>query len=219
LNRPKAEFKHTKAVPFSGAAFMIKEKKMAFQLIGILILAVFYVCYFAKMFRQKQKGILTDQLGKGKTGPARMIEVTVKAATILVPLVEVISIATMTTLLPFWARIVGMAVAVCGVMAFILSVITMRDSWRAGVPEKERTELVTSGIYQISRNPAFLGFDLVYIGILAMFFNPVLLAASVFAILMLHLQIIKVEEPFLVSAFGAPYREYQRRVNRYLGRR
>ncbi|WP_367272313.1 isoprenylcysteine carboxylmethyltransferase family protein [uncultured Dysosmobacter sp.] len=105
-----------------------------------------------------------------------------------------------------------------GAAVFLLSVLTMRDSWRAGVSEQERTELVTSGIYQISRNPAFLGFDLVYIGILLMFFNSALLAASAFAIGMLHLQIVKVEEPFLVSAFGTPYREYQRQVNRYLGR-
>ena len=42
----------------------------------------------------------------------------------------------------------------------------MRDFWRAGISETDKTELVTEGIYQISRNPAFLGFDLLYIGIL-----------------------------------------------------
>ena len=34
----------------------------------------------------------------------------------------------------------------------MISVVTMRDSWRAGVSEKEKTKLVTNGIYQISRN-------------------------------------------------------------------
>ena len=191
---------------------------MAFQLISILILAMFYGCYFVKMFRQKEKGIQTDQMGKGKSGTARIIEVTVKIATIVAPVAEIISIVTGTTALPPWGRISGAVAAVCGVTVFIVSVLTMRDSWRAGVSEQERTELVTGGIYQISRNPAFLGFDLVYIGILLMFFNPALLAASTFAILMLHLQIVKVEEPFLVSAFGVPYRKYRLQVNRYLGR-
>ncbi|MEE3470168.1 MAG: hypothetical protein VZR24_05840 [Butyrivibrio hungatei] len=46
------------------------------------------------------------------------------------------------------------------------------------------------GIYNYSRNPAFLGFDLVYIGILLMFFNPVLLVISVFAMVMLHLYLL-----------------------------
>ena len=192
---------------------------MAFQVIGILVLVAFYGCYFVKMFRQKQKGIQTNQMSKGKSGKAKRIETTLAIATIVAPAVEVISIATGASALPHLGRIGGAVAAVCGVTVFFLSVLTMRDSWRAGVSEQERTELVTGGIYQISRNPAFLGFDLVYIGILLMFFNPVLLAASVFAIGMLHLQIVKVEEPFLASAFGTPYREYQRQVNRYLGRR
>jgi protein-S-isoprenylcysteine O-methyltransferase Ste14 len=42
----------------------------------------------------------------------------------------------------------------------------MKDSWKAGISEIDKTELVTEGIYQISRNPVFLGFNLLYIGIL-----------------------------------------------------
>lgn len=192
---------------------------MAFQIMGILILVAFYGCYFVKMLNQKQKGIQTNQMSKGKSGVAKRIEVTLGIATIVAPAVEVISIVMGTTALFPWMRIGGTVAAVCGVTVFVLSVLTMRDSWRAGVSEQEQTELVTGGIYRISRNPAFLGFDLVYIGILLMFFNSVLLVASVFAIGMLHLQIIKVEEPFLVSVFGAPYREYRLHVNRYLGRK
>ncbi len=95
----------------------------------------------------------------------------------------------------------------------------MRDSWRAGVSKTDKTELVTRGIYQISRNPAFLGFDLVYIGILLMFFNWALFGVSVFAIIMFHLQIVNVEEDFLIAAFGKEYLDYKRKVNRYLGRK
>ena len=95
-------------------------------------------------------------------------------------------------------------------------VLTMKDSWRAGVSETDKTELVTDGIYQISRNPAFLGFDLVYIGILLLFFNWILVLFSVFAMVMFHLQIVKVEEKFLVSVFGEDYVQYKKTVNRYL---
>ena len=95
----------------------------------------------------------------------------------------------------------------------------MQDNWRAGVSKTDRTSLVTRGIYRISRNPAFLGFDLVYIGILLMFFNWALLLLSAFAALMFHLQIVNVEEDFLQHAFGEEYSEYKRTVNRYLGRR
>ena len=86
--------------------------------------------------------------------------------------------------------------AISGDMVFVISVWTMKDSWRAGVSKTDQTELVTDGIYQISRNPAFLGFDLVYVGILLIFFNLLLFAVSVFAMFMFHLQIVKVEEVF-----------------------
>lgn len=192
---------------------------MIFQIIGIIILLAFYGCYFGKMFSQRKKGIQTDQIGKGKKGFVKAIELTMKIATIAVPVAEAISIGLDTTILPVWARWMGVVFGVIGVAVFICSVWTMRDSWRAGVAESDKTDLVTSGIYQISRNPAFLGFDLVYIGIVLMFFNWVLFGLSVFAALMFHLQIVNVEEEFLISAFGEEYINYKKKVNRYLGRK
>ena len=78
---------------------------------------------------------------------------------------------------------------------------------------------MTAGVYQFSRNPAFLGFDLLHTGILLMFFSWGLCAASVFAMVMYHLQIVNVEEDFLLTAFWDAYLGYKRRVRRYIGRR
>lgn len=108
-------------------------------------------------------------------------------------------------------------VAALGDAVFIISVVTMRDNWRAGVSEEEKTELVTSGIYRISRNPAFLGFDMLYVGVLLAFFSWPLFALSAFAMLMFHLQIVNVEEDFLRVAFGDAYLEYCQHVCRYIG--
>lgn len=184
-----------------------------------MILLAFYGCYFTKMLSQKKKGIQTDQMGKGKEGLVKCIEITMKIVTILVPVTEAVSIFLNLSLFPGWARILGVALGVLGVAVFLSAVLEMRDSWRAGVSKTERTELVTGGIYQISRNPAFLGFDLVYAGILLMFFNWILLAVTLFAALMLHLQIVNVEEDFLITAFGDTYLEYRKKVNRYFGRK
>lgn len=192
---------------------------MSLQIVAVLILLVFYGCYFAKMFSQRRKGIQTDQMGKGKSGNTRTIEQILKAASLSVPLVEAINIFLGNSMMPDWLRYTGIAIAIFGDAVFVISILTMKDSWRAGVSETDRTELITDGIYQISRNPAFLGFDLVYIGVLLMFFNWWLLGFSVFAILTFHIQIVKVEEPFLVSIFGQTYTEYKRKVNRYLGRK
>ena len=72
-------------------------------------------------------------------------------------------------------------------------IMKMEDNWRAGIAEQDETQLVTNGIYQISRNPAFLAFDCVYLGLLLMFFNWALLIFSVWAAVMLHLQILQEE--------------------------
>lgn len=192
---------------------------MIFQITAFIVLAAFYGCYYIKMMIQKKKGIQTDQIGKGKTGFVRAIELTMKVSTILAPLAEVVSILLNASLMPDWVRIIGIFIAFVGVGVFIAAVITMRDSWRAGVSETDKTELVTSGIFSVSRNPAFLGFDLVYTGILLMFFNWFLFAVSLFAAIMFHLQIVNVEENFLISAFGENYLNYRKTVNRYIGRK
>lgn len=189
------------------------------QALGLIILAAFYGCYFTKMLLQRRKGIMTDQMGKGKTGFVKAIEMLMKVATYLVAAVEIVSILWGTATLPSGVRTLGAVLGVSGVVVFVVSMTTMRDSWRAGVSQSDKTELITGGIYRFSRNPAFLGFDLVYLGILLMFFNFMLLAASAFAGLMLHLQIVNVEEEHLIAAFGDDYLAYRKQVRRYFGRR
>ena len=191
---------------------------MWFQVAGIAIMLVFYGCYFIKMISQHKKGIKTDQIGTGKVGFVKFVEITMKVVTYLVPAVEIVSIILNTSFFAVPVRIVGVLVAVVGVAVFIISVLTMRDSWRAGVSKTDKTELVTKGIYKISRNPAFLGFDLMYLGILLMFFNLVLYIVSLFAMLIFHLQIVNVEEEFLLEAFGDEYLRYKKKVCRYIGR-
>ncbi|MBO4911233.1 MAG: YdcF family protein [Butyrivibrio sp.] len=192
---------------------------MTYRLIALFFMLVFYGIYFAKMLIQRSKGIATDQIAKGKErDKGYYIELIMKIATYLVPLAEVVSIVIGTAGLPLMFRIIGMYFAFVGDIVFFTAVYTMRDSWRAGVAadDKEKRNLVTVGIYNYSRNPAFLGFDLVYIGILLMFFNPVLLVVSVFAMTMLHLQILR-EEKFLEGIFGSEYVEYKERASRYAG--
>ena len=112
-------------------------------------------------------------------------------------------------------QVTGIAVLLVFYGCYFIKMIAQS---RKGI-KTDQTELVTNGIYWFSRNPAFLGFDLVYIGILLMFFHWILLAASVFAGVMLHLQTVYVEERFLKEVFGEEYLEYQKKVCRYLGRK
>ena len=115
------------------------------------------------------------------------------------------------------ARLTGFCVGMVGDLIFLISVLCMKDNWRAGIPANEKTELVTDGIYAYSRNPVFLGFDLQYLGVLLMYCNLLIGMFTVFAIVMLHLQILQ-EERYLTATFGRAYLDYRHRVFRYLGR-
>ena len=192
---------------------------MAFQVTGIAVLLIFYGCYFGKMMAQRKKGIQTDQMGRGKTGHEKWIEITLKLAACLTALAEAVSILLNTSLFPVWGRVAGALTGSAGVFVFVISVAAMKDNWRAGVAREGSTELVTSGIYRISRNPAFLGFDLVYAGIGLMFFNWALFAVSVAGVVIFHVQIVYVEEACLSRTFGDEYTDYRKRVCRYLGRK
>lgn len=190
---------------------------MKFKIIALGLMAIFYACYFLKMINQKKQGIHTDQLGKGKDGLLKVIEISLKITTYLLPAIQIICILFYSENSHLILRVAGLVIELLGIVIFIASVVEMKDNWRAGVQREDKTELVTTGIYSISRNPAFLGFDLMYIGILLTFFNWYLLFATIVAIVLFHLQIVKVEENFLIEAFGQEYLSYKRKVYRYFG--
>ncbi len=194
------------------------EERLPYALPALLVLAVFYGIYFAKVLAQKRRGIRTRQIGRRKEKSIHTVEVLMSIATLGAPMAQLMSIAFGWSHLPANARFTGFLMGLLGDGIFLLSVLCMKDSWRAGIPDKDRTELVTTGIYRFSRNPAFLGFDLMYIGVLLLYGNLLTLGFSVFAMVMLHLQILQ-EERYLVHAFGAPYQAYCRQVFRYLGRK
>lgn len=185
------------------------------QVIALVVLALFYIAYFAKMILQHSKGVQTDQIGKGnKPRKILVIEILMKIATYIIVVVEIVSIVLNLQICQSPYAWIGIGIAFLGVIIFVIAMATMKDSWRAGISDKDKTELVTTGIYRISRNPAFLGFDLMYIGVLVAFFNFVHLACVIYAVLMLHLQILN-EEKFLTETFGIKYIEYKRKTGRY----
>ena len=193
------------------------EERLIYALPALFVLAVFYGIYFGKMLVQKRHGIRTHQIGRRKEKTLHTVETLMSIATFGVPITQLMSIVFEWNLLPANVRFTGFLVGMLGDGIFLLSVLCMKDSWRAGIPAEDKTELVTTGIYRFSRNPAFLGFDLMYIGVLLLYGNLLTLGFSVFAIVMLHLQILQ-EERNLANTFGADYEKYKKQVFRYLGR-
>ncbi len=194
------------------------KENFPYSLLAIIVLAVFYGIYFIKQLSQKFRGIQTRQIGRRKEKSIHTVEILMSIATLGIVVSQLLSIAFGWNIMPDQARLKGFFIGMIGNGVFLASIICMKDSWRAGIPDKDKTKLVTNGIYKVSRNPAFLGFDLQYIGMLLIYFNPLTAAFTVFAIVMLHLQILQ-EERYLIEAFGEEYKAYRRRVFRYFGRR
>ena len=196
---------------------------MATKITAIIILAMFYTAYLGKKYSQRRQGITTTQIGKGSR-PRRvlLVETIMGWSTALVIPVEIASILlhpefTITNILKNCLPLqwTGLVVAATEVAFFITAMLTMADSWRAGIPDTDKTAFVQTGIYSISRNPAFVGFDLMYIGLLMAFPNMIHLLFVIFPIVMLHLQ-VRQEEEFLRKTFGAEYEKYCRKVRRYI---
>jgi protein-S-isoprenylcysteine O-methyltransferase Ste14 len=187
--------------------------------LGILVFILFYGSYLSKQLLLKQQGITSDRLGRGdKPKRTLIIEKLLKTATFSMAGVQLFSLFIDRRFhLLNWSKglqYTWIFISFMGVVVFITAMVTMKSSWRAGVDTSQHTKLVRKGIYRISRNPAFLGFDLFYLGFTLAFSNPLQIVLTVFCITMLHLQISE-EEKFLPEVFGKDYLDYKKSVGRY----
>lgn len=117
-----------------------------------------------------------------------------------------------------WLRWAGLGVAVFGVVLTLAAQISMGDSWRIGVDETERTEMVTDGAFAIVRNPIFSAMVVTAIGLTAMVPNVVSVIGLVALVVALELQVRFVEEPYLATVHGEPYEQYRKQVGRFVPR-
>lgn len=191
------------------------------QIICALILSVFYIAYFAKALLLKRRGIHTNLLGKSDKPPSvRLNELLLRAITLLGAIVQFASVLFANRLSlsapPFAVRVVGIIFASLGCLLFLLALHAMQDSWRAGFDKNQDTKLINSGVYRISRNPAFLGFDLLYIGCAMAFPHLIHVLVALIALVLFHFQILG-EEAYCAEAFGDAYILYKSKTRRYFG--
>lgn len=194
-----------------------------YQTMLLILLTLFYLIYFGKMLLLKKQGISANLLAKGdKPHKAFLVESFLRIITVIGALIQFGSVLFPTFLFPVVQNnilgLVGAGFALLACLCFLLSVMVMKNNWRAGFEAGMDTSLVTDGIYQFSRNPAFLGFDLLYVGCALAFPNLLNLATTAAAIVLFHYQILG-EEQYLTIAFGKPYKEYTGKVRRYFGKK
>ncbi len=113
-------------------------------------------------------------------------------------------------------RAAGIALAVA---AALVPLDSFRRFRRAGThvePNRPTTALVTDGLYRVSRNPIYLAMltGVVAVGFAAGSLWVILMAAPLMAAL--HYGVVRREERYLQRRFGDAYRDYCRRVRRWL---
>jgi len=113
-------------------------------------------------------------------------------------------------------HIVGIVLSVAGVALTLYAQIAMGDSWRIGVDENERPDLVTSGPFALVRNPIFSAMIPTALGLTMMVPSLVALVGFVALIIALELQVRVVEEPYLKRTQGSAYRRYADRTGRFM---
>jgi protein-S-isoprenylcysteine O-methyltransferase Ste14 len=109
--------------------------------------------------------------------------------------------------------ILSYLVSLGGIFLSIISILNLGASTRLGLPT-ERTVFKTNGLYSFSRNPMYVGFNLITISSMLFHFNILVSAMGIFSICIYHL-IILAEEKYMERQFGQQYLDYLSRVRRY----
>jgi protein-S-isoprenylcysteine O-methyltransferase Ste14 len=112
------------------------------------------------------------------------------------------------------AKVGGMLTMSAGLAIYGLALHALGSSWRLGIDRDRPGRLVTSGIFSRSRNPVYLGLELLAVGAFLVLGRLVLLGlAGVFLVYFAHL--VRREERFLLQHYGDAYRRYAKRVGRW----
>ena len=110
---------------------------------------------------------------------------------------------------------IGIALLLFALVWILIAQSQMQTSWRIGIDEDVRTDLVQRGLFKISRNPIFLGIRMMLVGLFLVLPNAVMLVIWVVGEMLIQIQ-VRLEEEFLTRIHGDHYRTYQQQVRRWI---
>ena len=122
-----------------------------------------------------------------------------------------LSIAPSRLAVPLGTTLVVLAVAL-----FAFSVGKFRAAGTPVPARKPTTAIVTTGPYRLSRNPIYLAFSVLQLGVAIWATSLWLLLTLVVAVAVIHYVVIPKEEQYLERRFGDQYLEYKASVRRWL---
>lgn len=115
----------------------------------------------------------------------------------------------------FWAKVAGIALIHLSLIWVMIAQWQMSKSWRIGIDETNKTELVTHGLFSVSRNPIFLGLIITVVGLFLLLPNAITFTLAVITYLVIQIQ-IRLEEEFLERQHGQAYLYYKQKARRLI---
>jgi len=114
-----------------------------------------------------------------------------------------------------WIKYTGLFLIHASLLWIIIAQQHMKQSWRIGIDEKNKTELITNGLFGISRNPIFLGMILSTVGIFLIIPDIITFFVAATSFIVIQIQ-IRLEEEYLHKQHDTAYTQYRKMVRRLL---
>ena len=115
----------------------------------------------------------------------------------------------------YWITSLGWVILLASLPWLLVAQAQMGNSWRIGIDERNKTELVRTGLFAVSRNPIFLAMRLNLLGLFLVLPNAATLILLTSGELLIQVQ-VRLEEPHLSTLHGSSYQEYCLGVRRWL---
>jgi len=117
-----------------------------------------------------------------------------------------------------WRIVIALVLAAAGAVLIVAGRVALNragTTWHPTEPARA-TALVTSGVYRFSRNPMYLGMELVLLGLAALLASPAAALVSALFVAYIDRFQIRPEERTLAGALGQDYDDYRRDVRRWV---
>lgn len=118
--------------------------------------------------------------------------------------------------LPKGTSVVSVGLLILSFLLGFSAFLSLRQARTTVFPHKPTTTIVSTGPFRYTRNPIYLSFNLLYIGIALL--TNLLWAFALLPLVLLFINwgVIAREERYLTNKFGEAYKQYLARVRRWL---
>ncbi|EKJ85558.1 phospholipid methyltransferase [Leptospira meyeri] len=193
-------------------------------LVGILFSLYIFLWKTKRVIQKKKTGKDPEVIGQSKSNLQALMNILFKAITyyvILIIGIHTLKIdffglnAQFNLLVGIEWDITGFIVGLFGLCFCLYAQIKMKNSWRVGIDENSKEDLITDGIFRFVRNPTYLGLFLLNLGVCLIWPTHLVFYLNIIFVLIFEIQ-VRCEEDFLENLYGEEYRLYKNKSYRYI---